>query len=380
MAKKPKKKKAQNSFLLGILVTLLITGIIIAFLIVKILSLQKQEEGKIMVCVLTSSVKSGQTITMDMVKQLEVDRTTVPSNSFGDTVNTIDTYSLLDSRGNSLVTRNGQLSAVRYDAEGQLMTDDQGNPTYYPIETLDGVNYYYQGTNEKVELQTVPIIAKVDLEPNTVLTSGLVQRSDDAVTDDLRKVEYNMILLPTQLTTGQYVDIRLRLPNGSDFIVVSHKEVTLPMVAGVDSATTISMNLSELEILMLSGAILEAYQIEGSKLYAVEYVEPGLQESAVSTYVPSTDILNTINSDPNCIAIAKKGLLDRIYNSHEGADGNTVYDSMKDSESDKRQMLNNALQDNEDRAEDNISENLQKEIETMQEERQNYLESLGGTY
>ena len=207
----------------------------------------------------------------------------------------------------------------------------------------------------------------------------MIQRSDEAVTDDLRKVEYNMILLPTQLTTGQYVDIRLRLPNGSDFIVVSHKEVTLPMVAGVDSATTISMNLSELEILMLSGAILEAYQIEGSKLYAVEYVEPGLQESAISTYVISTEIFNTIKSDPNCIEIAKNALFDRIYNSSKDANGNTVY-TMKDNESDKRQMLNNALQDNEDRAEDNISENLQKEIETTQEERQNYLESLGGTY
>lgn len=379
MAKNPMQKKAQNSFLLGILVTLLITGIIIAFLIVQILNLKKQEGGKIKVCVLTSSVKSGQTITMDMVKELEVDRTTVPSNSFGDTVNTIDTYSLLDSRGNSLTAKDGQLSAVRYDAEGQLVADEHGKPIYYPIETVDGVNYYYKNTNEKVELQTVPLIAKVDLEPNTVLTSGLIQRSDEAVTDDLRKVEYNMILLPTQLTTGQYVDIRLRLPNGSDFIVVSHKEVTLPMVAGVDSATTISMNLSELEILMLSGAILEAYQIEGSKLYAVEYVEPGLQESAISTYVISTEIFNTIKSDPNCVEIAKNALFDRIYNSSKDANGNTVY-TMKDNESDKRQMLNNALQDNEDRAEDNISENLQKEIETMQEERQNYLESLGGTY
>ncbi len=33
--------------------------------------------------------------------------------------------------------------------------------------------------------------------------------------------------MPMDLVTGDYIDIRLMLPNGQDFIVVSKKEVTI---------------------------------------------------------------------------------------------------------------------------------------------------------
>ena len=42
MAMNPMQRKANNSFLLGILITLLITGLIIAFLIFQLSNLNKQ--------------------------------------------------------------------------------------------------------------------------------------------------------------------------------------------------------------------------------------------------------------------------------------------------------------------------------------------------
>ena len=44
MAKNPMQRKAQNSFLLGMLVTLLITGMIIAFLVIQLTQLTKDQK------------------------------------------------------------------------------------------------------------------------------------------------------------------------------------------------------------------------------------------------------------------------------------------------------------------------------------------------
>ena len=44
------------------------------------------------------------------------------------------------------------------------------------------------------------------------------------------------------------------------------------------------IELSEDEILAMSCAIVEAYRINGSKLYATKYVEPGMQDAAIPTY------------------------------------------------------------------------------------------------
>lgn len=53
----------------------------------------------------------------------------------------------------------------------------------------------------------------------------MVQESDDKTTADIRKQEYNTIILPTQIQSGDYIDVRLRLSNGVDYIVVSKKKL-----------------------------------------------------------------------------------------------------------------------------------------------------------
>ena len=44
-----------------------------------------------------------------------------------------------------------------------------------------------------------------------------------------------MVVLPTDLTTGDYIDVRAMFPNGQDYIVVAKKEVELPIIDGVES-------------------------------------------------------------------------------------------------------------------------------------------------
>lgn len=160
------------------------------------------------------------------------------------------------------------------------------------IASTDAVNGATLGDNAT---------AKINLTVGTILTSSMVNIGE-AVTNDVRLVEYNMITLPTSVTVGTYIDVRLTLPSGQDYIVVSKK----PIISL--QGTTIGLNLSEGEILIMNSAIVEAYIMTASNLYATQYVEPGLQEAAVNTYRPTDAVVALIQADSNIIATAREKL------------------------------------------------------------------------
>ena len=199
------------------------------------------------------------------------------------------------------------------------------------------------------------------MKEGTVLTSDQIQDKDNAVSNDLRKQEYNMIVLPSQITSGDYIDVRLTLSNGLDYIVVSKKQVTIPEIDGVPSASTMSINLTEEEIMTLSEAIVESYIDEGSILYATTYVEPGMQEMAVATYVPSQNVVNQISVNPNIEQQAKNALVSRFNNNQ--ATRTLIEDA-------KSQYIQDRV--------DSIEAGVQEQITKAKEERERYLESLGG--
>ena len=177
--------------------------------------------------------------------------------------------------------------------------------------------YYYGENNSKnqISISSNAVIAKVDLYANTVITGAMINRSSEVQTDDVRQQEYNMLVIPTDVVTDDYVDIRLLLPTGQDYIVVSKKKVTIPMVNGEYLSDTIQVNMAEEEILTMSNAIVEAYTIEGSKLYVTKYTEPGMQQASVPTYITSQAVRNLIQNDPNIVETAKSALISR-YNSN----------------------------------------------------------------
>ena len=200
MAMNPMQRKANNSFLLGILITLLITGIIIAFLIFQISNLNKEmkdiEAEKVSAYVVADTIKSGETLDES---KLVFDEITLGGVDTSNLVTTLNMETVLD-------------------------------PT-----TGDEIDVYTQK-------------AKVDLNPGTVLTNDLLYE-DEALTSDVRTQEYNVIIPQSQLQTGEYIDVRLRLPDGQDLIVVSHKQVTIPEFEdGTLSTNNILMDLTEEEI------------------------------------------------------------------------------------------------------------------------------------
>ena len=314
MAMNPMQRKANNSFLLGILITLLITGVIIAFLILQISKLNSEMEAAsahtVYAYVVVDTIQSGTDITSDKVQGVEVNLSVAADTS---------TF----------------YSAQTRDAEGNPAADSAG------------------------ALLPTGIKAKVNLNPGTILTTDLTYENEP-IRNDLRSEEFNVITLPSQLQAGEYIDIRLRMPDGRNVIVVSHKEVTIPNLAGVDSENCILMDLTEEETLMMSCAIVESYKMNGAKLYATRYVEPGIQEAATVTYVPNDETKALIERDPNIVQEAKNELL-TVLNSNSAL---------------VRPGINSAI-NNEDAA-DNVIEKTEDEITSLKEERELYIESIGG--
>ena len=316
MAMNPMQRKANNSFLLGILITLLITGLIIAFLIFQLSNLNKQmqvEEAKLkQVYVLNTDIMSGQVITSDMLEMKTIDGSAIPANA---------------------------ITPVDVDNKGTVVDESTGNV----IRKLD-------------------VVTKIDLKSGTILTSEMIATADE-LSSDLRRLEYNVVQFPSQLQTGDFIDIRLRLPSGEDYIVVSHKEVEIPVVDGIDSENTMIIKMNEVETLTMSSAIIEAYIAEGSYLYATRYVDAGMQEAATPTYLPSDSVINLMNKDPNCANEAKQELFKR--------NNDSSYKSAV------RNPINDELNQNSEDAQDNIISSVEEELKAAQEERQKYLESLG---
>lgn len=313
MAMNPMQRKAQNSFLLGILVTLLITGVIIAFLVIKITTLTKQQKEEAalakQIYVLTTDINSGDTVTSDKLQLKTIESDLAPANAL--------TISELDAKSN--------------------VTDEDGNL-----------------------IKKVNIVSKINLKAGTIITTDMV-KIEGELTNDVRKVEYNTIQLTSQLTTGKYIDVRLRLPSGADYIVVSHKKIEIPTINGIDSLNTIWLELSETEILTLNCAIVESYKIKGAKLYATEYVEPGLQQNATVSYSPNNEVYELIQKDPNCVQTAVAEIVAR----------NRAL---------SRNSVNTSLNNNSATSTEDVIQKTEDEIKTIQEERQKYLESLGGEY
>lgn len=195
MAIKSKQRKARNSFLLGIVVTLLITGAIIAFLILQLKNYKDKEAeekaNSTKVWVLSENVISGQIITTDMLTQQVTNKNLVPSNAIGD-MSILSNYALTDKEGNEITTEYKNNNATL-----RIVKDG----TKYEIKTEEETGSYYiekNGNKEYIELSESPVIAKINMDKNSVITLDMVSKSDEKTTNDLRKVEYNMLVLPTQ--------------------------------------------------------------------------------------------------------------------------------------------------------------------------------------
>lgn len=230
MAMNPMQRKIRNSFLFGFLVAVIVAAIVVGLLFMKIKGLndeisaarEKEKIAMTEVYTVTQAVEKDESVRY--VSTIQVATEKVPANAITD--KNLDEY--LDENGE------------------------------------------YQ------------MVAKLRIAPNVPLTTDMVEKSQKA--SSYRLVEYSMISLPTKLVEGDYIDIRLALQKEgeqiADYVVLSKMQVEEA------TANTIWLKVSESQLQLLNNAIVESYIIEGSKLYATQYVNPA-QAPLNTTYVPN---------------------------------------------------------------------------------------------
>lgn len=263
MAMNPMQRRARNSFLIGFLVALIIMALVVLFLLQKMKALNEAKEAveqlQKTVYVAADDLESGQTITLE-------------ENFIMDKVqSTID-----------------QLEIISED--DFYLTDEDGNIL----------------TNADDEEITQEVMMKINVPKGTIVTKDMIVATGEEVADSERLAEYNMILLPSHLKNGDFIDIRLSLATGQDYIVLSKKKVY------GTTEQAIWLKLDEDEILTLNNAIVEAYIIQGAKLYALPYTESGMQLAATTTYVPNQDVVRMIADSPNVTNDAKNALNSKL--------------------------------------------------------------------
>lgn len=304
MAVNPMQRRARNSFLIGFLVALIIMALVVVFLLTRIKALNEEKEALInerseaIVC--TTDLDSGAVVTFE---------------------------------GNF--------------TQKTVITD-------VPRSEMVSIDDFLDETEDGSEAKEVTM--KIAVPSGTIVTKDMIQDSTDILSDTQRIQEYNMILLPSHLKNGDYVDVRLSLPNGQDYIVLTKKRVL-----GTD-ATTVWFKLDEMEINLLNSAIVESYTINGSKLYAIEYVEPGLQEPTIKTYTVSQDVFNLINSNPNILEEVKR----EYMNGYDSVGRVTYFETLFENLSydDRKGQVNTGNSN---------------EREAIKAARQSYVEGLEGT-
>lgn len=145
--------------------------------------------------------------------------------------------------------------------QGEVITADM-------IETVN-VNNSTVPTGVVSAGSIVGLTAKYNIAAKVPITGDMV--SDEVVAADVRDVEINTVLMPSDLVEGDIVDVRITFPNGTDYIVLAQKSIDKIY------DTTFWMKLSEDEIQLLNSAVVDSYLNSGSKLYALRYTDSDAQ-------------------------------------------------------------------------------------------------------
>lgn len=141
--------------------------------------------------------------------------------------------------------------------------------------------------------------ARIDIPEGMQICTAMV--TDEKPENNVREEEFGMIYLSDNLAENDMVDVRILYPNGENYIVLSKKRIE---ELHPENAVCY-LWLDEQEILRMSSAILDAYEIPGSCLYTTKYVEETLQEASSITYIPRKETMELIKKSPNILNEAK---------------------------------------------------------------------------
>lgn len=116
---------------------------------------------------------------------------------------------------------------------------------------------------------------RINAEEKTIITKSMLVEEYELLTKDERLQEFNMVALPSDLEVDDYIDLRITMSTGEDYLIVSGKKVE--QIGSTADSNAIFLKLNEEEILRTTAAVIESYLDDSYKLYANKYVDPSDQ-------------------------------------------------------------------------------------------------------
>ena len=357
MAINPIERRTRNSLITGLLiggVIAIIVGGISFMQITKLSGEIKKEKSKVkQVYVAARDIKANNEIKPEdltlegVVTSIPTDKIVTPESLAATAGKNV--ASILEKKDDKLVAKAGKNNFA------STITPGGDNNSSSSLNSNSSSNSNSNSSDSKSEKT---IVATIDIPKGTVITEKMLALKSEAVTDTnsinstYRLVEYSMIMLPTELQKGDTIDVRISYPNGQDFIVAAKK------VVEKSDSTSIWLKLREDEILKMNSAIIESYSVEGAKMYAVNYTQPGVQAAANANYPVSDKVYELLVQDPN-IASAIQQQYRSAINNH------TLI----------RRPINEILQSTQqEELRSRISSAVQREIKDRAEKRQSFIE------
>lgn len=204
--------------------------------------------------------------------------------------------------------------------QGELITEDMIKTVTYDKELVPT-----DILKDKEEIEDK--VARMNLKANTIVTNSMLLEREDVLTSDLRKQDFDHILLNVNLQPGNFIDIRYRKKDGSDFVVASKKKI-LDRNDGI-----MITNITEKERNYINNSTVLA-SLTGAVLYTTIYVDPENQPPAKITYEIDKNIKEIIEKDPNIIRSSQEELKNRI-NQENNNDNNKEEIDITKNHSDK---------------------------------------------
>lgn len=230
------------------------------------------------------------------------------------TINQLNAQSLSPNAQNSMLTAYTVSSNLK---SGTELTEANVVPV-----TIDVAGVTTNTVTSIVDLEGK--VLKLNTRPGTIITQDILADSTEEV-EAVYTRDIQFASLPVSTQEGDYVDIKVMLPNGEPYCVLSHKKIKYI------NGTTLTFDLShEEEAVWLSAlndyALNESY---GFVLYLDKYLNPG-KDQTLANYPVNRDmenyiLFNTDYADPTrCINKNLRDHIDQILFMASTSDNSSV--------------------------------------------------------
>ena len=152
-----------------------------------------------------------------------------------------------------------------------------------------------------------------DIQKGSEITKQAIRQ--EGTCDDIREVEMDFVKISEYVNEGDYTDLRLRFPDGTDYIIASKKKI-LRLDKGKNMVV---FHMNEEEILLMDSAMTDMNRYNDSECYMTKYINPEEDAASIVNYSPSESLYYLILDNPNILNISNMyiscGERDKIENS-----------------------------------------------------------------